>query len=145
VGGLFRTALAFGVDGVIIDRATADPLYRKAIRTSMGAALSIPFASLRPWPDAFVELRRSGLALVGMTPAASAPRLDRAIVAVRGRPIAIVVGHEGEGLSPEALDACELLARIPMAEGVDSVNVATAAAIALYELERHARSDRPDP
>jgi tRNA G18 (ribose-2'-O)-methylase SpoU len=134
VGAAFRNAAAFDVDAVLLGPACTDPLYRKAIRTSMGAALSIPFASARPWPDALVEMRRLDIAVVGMTPAASAPPLHRALASVHGRPVAIVVGHESEGLSAEALAACELLARIPMADGVDSVNVATAAAIALYEL-----------
>jgi tRNA G18 (ribose-2'-O)-methylase SpoU len=135
VGSIFRNAMAFGADGVLLDAASTDPLYRKAIRTSMGAALSLPFARLEPWPDGLGELRRQGVTLIGLTPAASATMHD---VAVRtaGHRIGLLLGHEGEGLSADALEACDHLARIPMSGVVDSINVAAAAAVALYELTR---------
>ena len=136
VGGVFRTASAFGATGVLLDPATTDPLYRKAIRTSMGAALQVPFARAEPWPGALTELRRLGFAVVAMTPSPGAPPLRQSVGAIAGRPIAIVLGHEGEGLTAEALAACEFQARIPMIREVDSLNVATAAAIALYEFRR---------
>jgi tRNA G18 (ribose-2'-O)-methylase SpoU len=134
VGALFRNAAAFGAAAVLLGPACADPLYRKAIRTSMGAALVVPFATLDGWPAALRELRAGGHAVVGLTPSAAARPLRDLRAAVAGRPVALVVGHEGDGLTDDARGACEYHARIPMADGVDSLNVATAAAIALYEL-----------
>jgi len=136
VGGVFRNAAAFGADAVLVDPVSTDPLYRKAIRTSMGAALRVPFARAEPWPDALRELRHQGFALLALTPAADASPLRDCIAGVSGRPVAVVLGHEGEGLSAGALEACEYHARIPMASGVDSLNVSSTAAIALYELGR---------
>jgi tRNA G18 (ribose-2'-O)-methylase SpoU len=134
VGSVFRSAAAFGVDAVLLDRTCTDPLYRKAIRTSMGAVLSMPFAEAEPWQDALSELARDGWALLGMTPSASAPPLHVIATEISSRPVVIVVGHEGDGLSGVALAACTHRARIPMMSDVDSLNVATAAAIAMYEL-----------
>ena len=139
VGAVFRNAAAFGVDAVLLERTCTDPLYRKAIRTSMGAALSMPFAEAEPWPDALRELARDGWQVVAMTPAASASPLRAVAAEVSARPVVVVVGHEGDGLSDAAMDACTHRARIPMVRArdeVDSLNVATAAAIALYELCR---------
>jgi tRNA G18 (ribose-2'-O)-methylase SpoU len=99
----------------------------------MGAALQVPFARAEPWPEALRELGGLGIAVMAMTPAASAPPLREVVAAVAGRTVAIVLGHEGDGLTAEALAACELQARIPIAGDVDSLNVAAAAAIALYE------------
>ena len=136
VGSMFRSAAAFGVDAVLLDRTCTDPLYRKAIRTSMGATLSMPFAEAEPWPEALSQLARDGWALLGMTPAASAPPLHAIAADISSHPVVIVVGHEGDGLSDAALAACTHRARIPMTSVVDSLNVATATAIALYELTR---------
>ena len=132
VGSVFRNAAAFACDAVLIGPACADPLYRKAIRTSMGAVLSLPFARALPWPQALTELRNRGFAVIGMTPQVNARPFSEIARSIGPRPMAIVLGHEGDGLTPEALASCESHARIPMADGVDSVNVATAAAIALY-------------
>ena len=134
VGALFRSAAAFGVDAVLLERTCADPLYRKAIRTSMGAALTMPFAEAEPWPAMLSELARNGWQIVAMTPSTSAPPLRAVAADVSSRPVVVVVGHEGEGLSDAALEACTHRARIPMTSSVDSLNVATAAAVALYEL-----------
>jgi tRNA G18 (ribose-2'-O)-methylase SpoU len=134
VGAIFRSAAAFGADAVLVGPGCADPLYRKAIRTSMGAALTVPFAPVREWPAALDEMRAAGRAVIGLTPNAGAQPLRHVRAAVAGRPIAIVVGHEGDGLTGDALAACEYHARIPMTGRVDSLNVATAAAVALYEL-----------
>jgi tRNA G18 (ribose-2'-O)-methylase SpoU len=133
VGSIFRSGAAFGVDGVLLQADCADPLYRKAIRTSMAASLTMPYATA-PWPDALRELRECGWATVAMTPAADAPLLRDVAATLSYQPVAILLGHEGEGLTREALAACTHRARIAMATGVDSVNVATAAAIALYEM-----------
>jgi tRNA G18 (ribose-2'-O)-methylase SpoU len=133
VGGVFRSAAAFGASAVLLDPASTDPLYRKAIRTSMGAALQVPFARADPWPAALAELRGLGFAVIAMTPAPGARPLRDVADSVAGRPIAIVLGHEGDGLTADALAACEFHARIPVESGVDSLNVAAAATIALYE------------
>jgi tRNA G18 (ribose-2'-O)-methylase SpoU len=133
VGGVFRNVLAFGAGPVLLDPVSTDPLYRKAIRTSMGASLSVPFARAEPWPAALRALRGMGYAVVAMTPASGAAPLREVVEATAGRNAAIVLGHEGEGLTPAALDVCEYRARIPIRAAVDSLNVASAAAIALYE------------
>jgi len=146
VGGVFRSAAAFGAGGVLLDPVSTDPLYRKAIRTSMGAALQVPFARAEPWPGALRELRAHGLAVVAMTPAPAAPSLREVVHALAGRGAAIVLGHEGEGLTAQALAACEYRARIPIGAAVDSLNVAVAAAIALYEFAGSAsRNPAYDP
>lgn len=137
IGAIFRNAAAFGVDGVLLQADCADPLYRKAIRTSMAASLKVPYATV-PWPDALRELGDAGWATIAMTPAHDALPLPTVAATLTGRPVAIVLGHEGDGLTGDACQACTHRARIPMADGVDSVNVATAAAIALYEISRRA-------
>ena len=133
VGSVFRNAAAVGVGGVLLQADCADPLYRKAIRTSMAASLTIPYATA-PWPDTLRELAGGGWATVAMTPAAHAPLLRDVANTLTDRRVAIVLGHEGEGLTEAAVTACTHRARIAMSNGVDSVNVATAAAIALYEI-----------
>jgi len=134
VGGVFRNAAAFGAAAVLVDEASTDPLYRKAIRTSMGASLVMPFATVPSIPVVLGELRRDGFALVALTPVLAATDMRTCASAVAGRRTAIVLGHEGEGLSAQTRNACDYEARIPMAAGVDSLNVASASAIALYEL-----------
>ena len=142
VGSVFRSAAAFGVDAVLLDRACTDPLYRKAIRTSMGAALTVPFAEAEPLPDALSEAAHEGWVVMAMTPSPTALPLRPLVLAIADRPVVVVVGNEGEGLSDAALDACTHRARIPMMSHVDSLNVATAAAIALYELHQLPTSHR---
>ena len=132
IGSIFRNAAALGMDGVLL-QACADPLYRKAIRTSMAAALTVPYATV-PWPDALCELASKGWATVAMTPAGDAPLIRDVVAALTDRPIAIVLGQEGDGLTDTALAACTHRARIAMSNSVDSVNVATAAAIAFYAM-----------
>jgi tRNA G18 (ribose-2'-O)-methylase SpoU len=134
IGSIFRNAAAFGVEGVLLEATSTDPLYRKAIRTSMGAALTVPFARVEPWREGLDCLRQQRITLIGLTPAASTDIRDIAS-RTRGHRVALMVGHEGHGLSASALDACDHLARIPMRGAIDSLNVATAAAIALYELQ----------
>jgi tRNA G18 (ribose-2'-O)-methylase SpoU len=133
IGAIFRNAAAFGADAVLLGPDCADPLYRKSIRTSMAAALAVPFATVTPWPDALRELRAEGFFAVGLSPCRSAPTIRDAAGRI-GQPVVIVAGHEGDGLTHEATDACDTLARIPISESVDSLNVATAVGIALYEL-----------
>jgi tRNA G18 (ribose-2'-O)-methylase SpoU len=138
VGGVFRNAAAFGADAVLLDPDSTDPLYRKAIRTSMGAVLLVPSARAEPWPAVLRTLAARGFATVALTPASTAPPLAAAIAeaAAGSRPVALVLGHEGEGLTAGAIDACTHRARIPIASSLDSLNVAAAAAVALYELSR---------
>ena len=133
VGATFRAAAAFGAGGVLLDPSCADPLYRKAIRTSMGAALQVPFATDVPLIDALAHLRSDGWSTVGLTPGAGAPPVRDAFARVAGDRAVLVLGHEGDGLTPETAKACTHLARIPMTTDVDSLNVAMAAGIALYE------------
>lgn len=132
IGSLFRNAAAFGVDAVVLDPTTTDPLYRRSTRVSLGHVLTVPFARVAEggWPAALVELGQLGFTTLALTPAPDAEPLGR-IVAERPRRIAIVLGAEGPGLSDAALAATDRRVRIPMVTGVDSVNVATAAAIAL--------------
>jgi tRNA G18 (ribose-2'-O)-methylase SpoU len=134
VGAIFRSAAAFGADAILLGPSCADPLYRKAIRTSMGAALTLRFAGAEPWPAALTELTASGWAVVALSPAAGAMPLRTFSAATRQPRVALVVGHEGEGLTEAALHACDYHVRIPIRASVDSLNVAAAAAIALYEL-----------
>ena len=134
VGSVFRSATAFGVSAVLLEQGCTDPLYRKAIRTSMGSALAMPFASAEPWPDVLRELARDDWVVIAMTPSMRAQPLRAIVPAIADRQVVVVVGHEGDGVSADALDACTHQARIPMTAGVDSLNVATAAAIAMYEL-----------
>jgi tRNA G18 (ribose-2'-O)-methylase SpoU len=138
VGATFRAAAAFGAGGVLLDPACADPLYRKAIRTSMGAALQVPFATDVPYPEALAGLHRDGWIVVGLTPDATAAPAREVFARASGRRVVLLLGHEGDGLGPAAAAACTHLARIPMQSGVDSLNVAMAAGVALYEWRQSA-------
>jgi tRNA G18 (ribose-2'-O)-methylase SpoU len=142
VGSIFRSASAFGVDAVLLERNCIDPLYRKAIRTSMGAALTMMYAEAEPWPDVLRQLGRDGWVVMGMTPSPTALPVRPLALTISDRPVVVVVGNEGDGLSEAALDACTHRARIPMTDTVDSLNVATATAIALYELHQLANPQR---
>jgi tRNA G18 (ribose-2'-O)-methylase SpoU len=124
LGALFRNAAAFGVDAVVLDATTCDPLLRRVIRVSMGHALRVPFAR-----GALSDV--SGLTTVALTPAGETDVAD-----VRAERVALLVGNEGNGLSEATLRAADVRAAIPMAKGVDSLNVATAAAVALALLRR---------
>ena len=131
LGSLFRNAAAFGVDAVLLDPQCADPLYRRSVRVSMGHVLRVPFAVLPgEWPAALERVRGHGHRLLAMT-----PRGEREL---RGLDVpdrwALLLGAEGPGLTPASLAAADLRVRIPMADGVDSLNVATAAAVAFAQL-----------
>jgi tRNA G18 (ribose-2'-O)-methylase SpoU len=133
VGGLFRTAFALGADGVLLDRATADPLYRKAIRTSMGATLRVPFTRLASWTDDLATLRSRGFRVLALTPHPDAVPLNELKVADADR-LMVVVGSEGHGLTSGALAHADLAVRIPIDPRADSLNVVVAAAIVLHAL-----------
>lgn len=130
IGGLFRSAAALGADFVILGPDCGDPLYRKAVRTSMAATMSVPFARAGAWPEAITTLRSLGFIVMALTPEAGAVKLaDTRPGAAR---VAVLVGAEGDGLSDAALHAASVRVRIPMTAAVDSLNVATAASIAMY-------------
>jgi tRNA G18 (ribose-2'-O)-methylase SpoU len=133
IGALFRNAAAFGADAVILDPTTADPLYRRATRVSLGHVLRVPFARADRWPEELGDLQADGFTTVALTPNRAAEPLGALLLGPPAR-LALVVGAEGPGLTDLALAAVDRRVRIPMAEGVDSVNVATAAAIALSAL-----------
>ena len=132
IGGLFRVAAAFGVDGILLDHTSGDPFYRKAIRTSMGAAFRVPFAQTKDWLAALAGFRTAGADVVALTPNVSATNLaDYVSSRSPNRRIVLVLGAEGPGLSPEAIRAATVTVRIPIAQEVDSLNVVVAAGIAL--------------
>ncbi|MGE0813556.1 MAG: TrmH family RNA methyltransferase [Vicinamibacterales bacterium] len=131
VGGLFRNAAALGAAALVLGPDCGDPFYRKAIRTSMAATLRLPWASAGAWPDALDALRRAGLAIVAATPGPGAVSLYDAGLPARA---AVLVGAEGPGLSPAAIAKADLCVRIPMHADMDSLNVATAAAVILAAL-----------
>jgi len=131
VGGLFRNAAAFGVDAVLLDPTTADPLYRRSVRVSLGHVLRVPWARVPALPGGLDVVRAAGLEVVALTPAATAEPLA---ALVPGPPRALVLGAEGPGLTAATLAAADRRVRIPLAVGVDSLNVATAAAVAFHAL-----------
>jgi tRNA G18 (ribose-2'-O)-methylase SpoU len=135
VGSVFRSAEAFGVDGVLLSPGCCDPFYRKAIRTSSGAALVVPFAEATPWPDALDQLRARGFVVAATTPDEEAVDIGAFVgtAAARGR-VAVLFGTEGHGLTPEALARADVRLRIPMSGALDSLNIATTAGIALHRL-----------
>ncbi len=136
-GGVFRNALAFGADAVLLSPTCCDPLYRKAIRTSMGATFRVPFRRLHDWPADLDLVKRAGFLLVALTPRADAKDLDQsARLLARGRSLALLIGNEGLGVTPEAEGKADERVRIAMSAGVDSLNLATAAGIALYSFTR---------
>ncbi len=135
VGGLFRNAFAFGAGGALLTARCAPPLYRKAIRTSLGATLRIPFAMLARWPEDLALARAAGFTLIALTPDPRAQPITDLGAALPFPPrVLLLVGNEGDGLSAAALSLADLRLRIPMIGGADSINVATAAAIALQRL-----------
>lgn len=135
VGALFRSAAALGMDAVLLSPSCADPLYRRSVRVSMGEVFAVPYARLEPWPDALTQVRRAGFTVLALTPATDAVPIQRLTAAQRARP-ALLLGAEGSGLTAEALRASDARVVIPMRRGVDSLNVANAAAVAFWELTR---------
>jgi tRNA G18 (ribose-2'-O)-methylase SpoU len=136
LGSIFRNAAGLGVDAVVFGSGCADPLYRRAVRVSMGHALLVPYAWAGVWPDDLHMLRDKGFRLLAMTPDPSAHPLAEAMAQVDAEKVAILVGAEGSGLTDRAMRASDIRVRIPMSRGTDSLNVATAAALAFYERVR---------
>lgn len=136
VGAIFRSAAALGVGAVLLTPGCADPLYRRSVKVSMGAVLAVRWTRLGPgWMH---QLRDLGLQTVALTPADGALDIDGLPPARTAR--AVLVGTEGDGLPAEVMAAADLRAGIPMAAGVDSLNVAAASAIAFHVLSRDARA-----
>jgi len=138
VGGLFRSASAFGVDAMLLDPATADPLYRKAIRTSMGATLRVPWQRSEAFPQDLASMRAGGCRVIALTPHPDAVSLHDVRAEPSGR-LAILVGAEGPGLSEAALAEADVRVRIPIEPHADSLNVVVAASIALSVLMPNAK------
>jgi len=137
VGALFRNAAALGAHAVLLDDQSADPLYRKAIRVSMGHALTLPSCAHVPWTTLAPALATAGFELWATTPGAEAEDLGSLLIRGAAPPprVAVLVGAEGPGLSVEQLAQATRRVRIPMSAGVDSLNVATAAALVLFVVD----------
>lgn len=133
VGGIFRNAAAFGAAGVLLSSGCGDPFYRKAVRTSIGATLRVPFATAAEWPGDLRRLRAGGYTVVALTPGRQTTELS-AFMADGGRrpPVALLLGAEGDGLSAAALAEADACVRIAIDPSVDSLNVATVSGIALH-------------
>jgi tRNA G18 (ribose-2'-O)-methylase SpoU len=139
VGTVVRSAAALGWDGLLLDRTSADPLARRALRVSMGNSFVLPFARAAELVEIVETVRAAGTLVVALTPAAGAMPLHAVLPAHRQR-VMLVIGSERTGLSTELLAAASVHAAIPMATGVDSMNAAAAAAIACYALRPTSRA-----
>ncbi len=138
LGSIFRNAAGLDVDAVVFGAGCADPLYRRAVRVSMGHALLVPYARAESWPGDLKLMQDNGFHLIAMTPGDGSVPLADALAPLAGQKVGVLVGAEGPGLTEHTMRACEVRARIPMSRGTDSLNVATAAALAFYERARSA-------
>lgn len=138
LGSIFRNAAGLDVDAVVFGAGCADPLYRRAVRVSMGHALLVPYARAESWPGDLKLMQDNGFHLIAMTPGEGSVPLADALAPLAGQKVGVLVGAEGPGLAEHTMRACEVRARIPMSRGTDSLNVATAAALAFYERARAA-------
>lgn len=136
LGSIFRNAAGLDVDAVVFGAGCADPLYRRAVRVSMGHALLVPYARAESWPGDLKLMQDNGFHLVAMTPGEGSVPLAEALAPLADQKVGVLVGAEGPGLTEHTMRACEVRARIPMSRGTDSLNVATAAALAFYERTR---------
>jgi tRNA G18 (ribose-2'-O)-methylase SpoU len=133
VGAIFRSAAGLGTDAVLVTPRCADPLYRRSIRVSMGTVFQVPWTRIDPWPESVGTLRDLGFEVVALALTEDSLPLDEYASDAPER-VALVLGTEGDGLSRRALQTVDRAVRIPMAGGVDSLNVAAAAAVAAWEL-----------
>jgi tRNA G18 (ribose-2'-O)-methylase SpoU len=124
------------MDGVVLSSQSADPLYRRSVRVSMGAVFTVPYARAPHWPGSLADLKTAGFRVLALTPTPDAVALDEVHLDM-GQRVAVVLGTEGAGLSDAATAVADERVRIPMAAGIDSLNVASAAAVAFWELGRH--------
>jgi tRNA G18 (ribose-2'-O)-methylase SpoU len=133
LGAVLRSAAALGVDVVLITPRCADPLYRRAVRVSMGAVFKVPWTRIEPWPGGLKVLRDNGFTVAALALGDGAISLDD-LAADPPERLALILGTEGEGLSRLAIAGADLVVKIPMAGGVDSLNVAAASAVAMWAL-----------
>ncbi|WP_062134229.1 TrmH family RNA methyltransferase [Demequina aestuarii] len=133
VGAIFRSAAGIGADAIVVAPTCADPLYRRSVKVSMGTVFQVPWTRADEWPGALGELRDMGFVVAALALADDAVGLDEFAAHEHVR-VAIVMGAEGDGLSRAALQAADAVLTIPMAGGVDSLNVAAASAVALWAL-----------
>jgi tRNA G18 (ribose-2'-O)-methylase SpoU len=138
VGAAFRSAAALGVDAVLLSPRCADPLYRRSVKVAMGAVFTVPYARLDDWYEALVHVAAAGFTTVALTPADDATDIEAAVAGLDK--VALVLGTEGHGLSSRWERSADRRAAIPMSNGVDSLNVAAATAVACYVTAR--RSSR---
>lgn len=131
LGAAFRSCAALGVDAALMTPRSADPLYRRSVRVSMGTVFQVPWTRLPSWPEGLETLREAGFTTVALSLADDAVDLDE-LTATHPGPLALIFGTEGDGLRPATTAAADVVCRIPMAGGVDSLNVAAAAAVAFY-------------
>lgn len=133
VGAAFRSAAALGVDAVLVTPRCADPLYRRSVRVSMGTVFQVPWTRIDPWPAGVDELKHLGFTVAALALTPDATPLQQLATAPPDR-LAVVLGTEGDGLAAATIAAADLRVQIPMAGGVDSLNVAAASAVAFYAL-----------
>ena len=133
VGAIFRSAAGIGADAVVVSPTCADPLYRRSVKVSMGTVFQVPWTRAEEWPGALDTLRSLGFAVAGLAVRDDAVALDQ-FAASAGERVALVMGTEGDGLTRQALAHVDQAVVIPMHGGVDSLNVAAASAVAMWEL-----------
>ncbi len=134
VGAVFRSGAAMGFDAVLLAPRCADPLYRRAVKVAMGAVFSVPWTRLEDWYDALPALSARGFTTMALTLAEDSVPIEEAVHGVDR--LALVLGSEGHGLSPRWEAAADVRTTIPMAPGIDSLNVAAASAVACYVAAR---------
>ncbi len=140
VGAAFRSVAALGADAVLVTPRCADPLYRRSVRVSMGTVFQVPWTRVDPWPGGVEQLRAAGFVVAALALAPGAVTLDE-LAADPPERLALVLGTEGDGLAPATLSAADVVVRIPMTGGVDSLNVAAATAVAVWAVRVPHRSD----
>lgn len=135
VGAAFRAAAGLGADAVLVSPGGADPLYRRSVRVSMGTVFQVPWTRITDWDTAIADLHAADFDIAALALRDDAVTLD-AYAADRPARVALVMGSEGDGLSREAMQGADTIVTIPMSGGVDSLNVASAAAVALWSMKR---------
>lgn len=131
VGAIVRNCAALGADALLVTPRCADPLYRRSVRVSMGTIFQVPWTRIDPWPESIMLLKSYGFETVGLALTSDSLSLDQFAADVPER-LALILGSEGDGLSASTIAAADVIVRIPMGGGVDSLNVAAASAVALW-------------
>jgi tRNA G18 (ribose-2'-O)-methylase SpoU len=139
VGAIFRSAAALGVDAIVLSPRCADPLYRRSIKVAMGAVFTMPYARMGDWYDGVDDVARAGFTTVALTPAEDAIDIEKAVAGLDR--VALLLGSEGPGLSQRWIRSADVRAVIPMAAGIDSLNVAAATAVACFVVGRRSGLD----